>query len=140
MTSFGKQRLQCWLSGGFALASVALLAACSPSSPQSQPSSTTASPVASNAFPTLSHAPKNAAYLPWKLVSEDAQADRIYLSSSSAGCKIPWRAVITETSTQITISVVAKIEKQPCTARRITAVGWVHTATALAARSIDHGP
>lgn len=149
MTIFGKRRRR-WLSGGFALAGMVLLAGCTlfplrsqptpAPPPPSIPSGPSSSPAHDGEFPTLAHAPKDAAYLPWHLIKEDAQSDRIYFSSANADCKTPWRAVVTETSTRITISMVATVAKPPCLLRLVTVAGWVHTSAPIAGRSIDHGP
>lgn len=152
MTCFGTQRRR-WLSSLLAIAGVVLLAGCSVSVPRSAPSTDQSPPVASgavpstsaipsNPFPTTTLAPKGAVYVPWILGKVDSQANRIYLSSSSAStdCKTPWRALVTETSTSITISVVAKSGQEPCTAEKKTLVGWVQLKGAIAARDIKHGP
>jgi hypothetical protein len=148
MTKFGKQRRR-WLGGAVALAGVVLLAGCTLFPLRSQPtpapppptipSGPLSSPAHAGEFPTLAHAPKDATYLPWDLIEEDTQSDRIYIGSANAGCKTPWRAVVTETSTRITISVVAR-GGEPCTAQSLTVAGWVHTSAAIAGRSIHHGP
>ncbi|MCX6497837.1 MAG: hypothetical protein NTU93_03420 [Arthrobacter sp.] len=63
--------------------------------------------------------------LPWHLIRVDLKENRVYLSSSSEGCTTPEKVRLTESASEIKISVTGPRGGEPCTARSLTLVGYV---------------
>lgn len=63
--------------------------------------------------------------VPWHLIRVDLNENRIYLSASSVGCTTPEKVRLSESASEIRISVTGPSASGPCTAQSITLVGYV---------------
>lgn len=63
--------------------------------------------------------------VPWTLVRIDNERNRIYLSAGSVGCLVPHVVHLQETPTEIVIGVTVPSSGSPCTAQKVTLVGYV---------------
>ena len=121
---------------------VAALSGCATTStlPESSP---TASPTASIPGPGVSTIPapagvallivsgpaKSRPSLPWSLIRVNRADSRIYLSATGPGrdCTTPVGAHVDETTQTVTIRVVGRSAHGPCTAQKLTMIGYVVT-------------
>jgi hypothetical protein len=88
-------------------------------------------------------APQGAQLLAWSPIRIDRDSGRIYLAADQDGCTTPWAAVVDETATTVTISIVTHGPAPsgiPCTAQHSTIVGYVKVAQPLGDRQVLHGP
>ena len=77
--------------------------------------------------------------LSWKLMRLDSEFNRVYLSSggSKSSCTTPIGTQLVETSTTVTIDVIAETSASPCTMRKVTLRGYVQLDAPLAGRSLS---
>lgn len=76
----------------------------------------------------------------WRLIRVDAQDDRVYLAAAEGpGCVIPWKVRLTSSPQTIGITVVGMAERPPCTAQKLTLVGYVAVPGGIRGRAVTHG-
>jgi hypothetical protein len=63
--------------------------------------------------------------VPWHLIRVDLKENRVYLAASSFDCTIPEKVRLTESASQIKISVTGRRTGQPCSANQVTLLGYV---------------
>lgn len=66
-----------------------------------------------------------AATVPWHLIRVDLKENRVYLSASSVGCSTPVKVRLSESGSQIEISVTGTRAGEPCTMQHLTLFGYV---------------
>ena len=83
---------------------------------------------------------ESGASLPWSLIRVDRADNRIYLSVSGPGnlCTTPTGVQVDETAQTVTIRAVGRSTDGPCTAQKITMIGYVATKAPIDARRIEH--
>jgi hypothetical protein len=93
----------------------------------------------SNRLPTDS-SPATGEVVPWTLVRIDNEKNRIYLSAGSVGCLVPSVVHLQETPTEIDIAVTGAPSSassgSPCTAQKVTLVGYVRLDSSVDGRRI----
>lgn len=65
------------------------------------------------------------ATVPWHLIRVDLKENRVYLSASSVGCSTPVKVRLSESGSQIEISVTGTRADEPCTMHHLTLFGYV---------------
>ena len=63
--------------------------------------------------------------VPWHLIRVDLKENRVYLSASSVDCTTPKKVRLTESASEIQISVTGQRASEPCTMQHVTLVGYV---------------
>jgi hypothetical protein len=63
--------------------------------------------------------------VPWHLIRADLNENRVYISASSFDCTTPEKVRLTESASEIKISVTGERASEPCTAKQVTLVGYV---------------
>jgi len=92
------------------------------------------------ALPIVAGSAKSGTSLPWSLIRVDHADNRIYLSVSGPGnlCTTPTGVQVDETAQTVTIRAVGRSTDGPCTAQKITIIGYVAPKTPIGARLIEH--
>lgn len=132
-TSLGKRFAGCLV---LTVLSFAPLAACGeqtgPPQPPAAPPATQLSPrpgittITPNfAELPLDQTPQPTETVPWHLIRVDLTENRVYLSASSVDCTTPEKVRLTESASEIKISVTGRRASEPCTAKQVTLVGYV---------------
>lgn len=92
-----------------------------------------------NRLPTDS-SPATGETVPWTLVRVDNEKDRIYLSAGQVSCAVPSVVHLQETPTEIIIAVTGPPSSAssyiPCTAQKVTLVGYVQLNDPVGGRRI----
>jgi hypothetical protein len=103
---------------------------------KSSPNITAITPDA-NQLPVDS-SPATGETIPWKLVKVDGDKNRIYLSAEQAGCAVPSVVHLQETTSEIVIAVTGATSSAtgPCTAQKVSLVGYVQLSGPVAGRRI----
>jgi hypothetical protein len=85
----------------------------------------------------VDRSPATGETLPWKLVRVDEEKNRIYLSADQVGCAVPSVVHLQETPSEIVIAVTgAPSAGGPCTAQKVSLVGFVQLAEPIGGRPI----
>ena len=63
--------------------------------------------------------------VPWHLIRVDLKENRVYLSASSVDCTTPEKVRLTQSASEIKISVTGQHAGEPCSAQHVTLVGYV---------------
>ena len=119
-----------------AVLSTASLAACGeqagPPQPPAAPPATRLSPQPgiSTITPNFRELPLDqttqpAETVPWHLIRVDLKENRVYLSASSVDCTTPEKVRLTQSASEIKISVTGQHAGEPCSAQHVTLVGYV---------------
>jgi len=92
------------------------------------------------ALPIVAGSAKSGASLPWSLIRVDRADNRIYLSVTGPGnlCTTPTGVQVDETAQTVTIRAVGRSTDGPCTAQKITMIGYVAPKAPIDARRIEH--
>lgn len=103
---------------------------------KTNPSITAITPNA-NQLPVDS-SPATGETVPWKLVKVDEEKNRIYLSAGQVGCAVPSVVHLQETPSEIVIAVSGAPSSTggPCTAQKVSLVGYVQLSGPVAGRRI----
>ena len=63
--------------------------------------------------------------VPWHLIRVDLKDNRVYLSASSVDCTTPENVRLTESASEIKISVTGRRASESCTMKHVTLVVYV---------------
>lgn len=63
--------------------------------------------------------------VPWQLIEVDRQENGVYLSASTTECRTPDKVRVSESASEIRITVTASSGKEPCTMQYVTLIGYV---------------
>lgn len=74
--------------------------------------------------------------VPWTLVRIDNEKNRIYLSAGQIGCAVPSVVHLQETPTEIIFTVTGPPSGSPCTAQKVSLVGYVQLNDPIGGRRI----
>ncbi|MDQ2847572.1 MAG: hypothetical protein M3Y77_14760 [Actinomycetota bacterium] len=123
--------------GLLAAALLALATGCS-SSPTPTATPTLA---ADGSIPTENQAASDQTPVPWVLQKVDQSTNRIYLTLNTQDCSNPQAALVTETTTEVTITGLGNTfdPSVPCAATDIIISGFITTAAPIGNRKILHG-
>lgn len=103
---------------------------------KTSPSITAVTPSANQLPVALS--PATGETIPWKLVKVDEEKNRIYLSAGQVGCAVPSVVHLQEKPSEIVIAVsgAPSSASGPCTAQKVSLVGYVQLSGPVAGRRI----
>lgn len=74
--------------------------------------------------------------VPWALVRIDNEKNRIYLSAGQVSCAVPSVVHLRETPTEIILAVIGPPSGSPCTAQKMSLVGYVQLNDPIGGRRI----
>lgn len=74
--------------------------------------------------------------VPWTLVRIDNEENRIYLSAGQVSCKVPSVVHLRETPTEIILAVTGPPSGSPCTAQKLSLVGYVQLNDPIGGRRV----
>lgn len=74
--------------------------------------------------------------VPWTLVRIDNEKNRIYLSAGQVSCAVPSVLHLQETPTEIILAVTGQPSGSPCTAQKVSLVGYVQLNDPIGGRRI----
>lgn len=92
------------------------------------------------ALPIVAGSAKSGLSLPWSLIQIDRADNRIYLSVTGPGnlCTTPTGVQVDETAQTVTIRAVGRSTDGPCTAQKMTMIGYVTPQAPIGDRQIEH--
>jgi hypothetical protein len=76
--------------------------------------------------------------LAWHIQRVDDRHNRIYLSSDKKQCSTPYAATVEATTMSVKITVHGSKNQEPCSADKVTLVGYVQLTSPRGERSILH--